>query len=58
MHKVNLDVIKPWITDRLTQILKFEDDVVIDFCFNLLEKKQVCLTISTADKCTFTRMML
>lgn len=41
MSKVNLDVIKPWITERITEILKFEDDVVIEFCFNLLEKTQV-----------------
>ena len=42
MSKVNLDVIKPWITERITEILKFEDDVVIEYCFNLLEKNQVC----------------
>ena len=41
MSKVNLDVIKPWITQKITEILKFEDDVVIEFCFNLLEKNQV-----------------
>ena len=41
MSKVNMDVIKPWITERITEILNFEDDVVIDYCFNLLEKNQV-----------------
>ena len=40
-HKVNMDVIKPWITRRITELLGMEDDVVIEFCFNLLEKNQV-----------------
>uniref|UniRef100_A0A672G4J5 Serine/arginine repetitive matrix protein 1 n=1 Tax=Salarias fasciatus TaxID=181472 RepID=A0A672G4J5_SALFA len=39
MHKVNLEVIKPWITQRVTEILGFEDDVVIEFIFNQLEEK-------------------
>lgn len=29
MKKVNLDVIKPWISEQITKILGFEDDVVI-----------------------------
>ena len=41
MTKVKIDVIKPWITKRITEILGFEDDVVIEFCFNLLEKNEV-----------------
>lgn len=39
MSKVNLEVIKPWITKRVTEILGFEDDVVIEFIFNQLEVK-------------------
>lgn len=39
MTKVNLEVIKPWITQRVTEILGFEDDVVIEFVFNQLEEK-------------------
>ena len=41
MSKVNLDIIKPWISKRITEMLGFDDDVVIDFCFNMLEKTQV-----------------
>ena len=41
MSKVSLDTIKPWITQRVTQLLGVEDDVVVEFVFNLLEKKQV-----------------
>ena len=43
MEKVNLDTIKPWITERLNDLLGFEDDVVIEFVFNLLESNQVCV---------------
>ena len=39
MTKVNLEVIKPWITQRVTEILGFEDDVVIEFIFNQLDEK-------------------
>ncbi len=41
MHKVSLDTIKPWITERITKILGMEDDVVIEFVFNMLENSQV-----------------
>jgi serine/arginine repetitive matrix protein 1 len=40
MSKVNMDVVKPWITKRVTEILGFEDDVVIEFIFNLFEGNQ------------------
>uniref|UniRef100_A0AAV2JGR3 L-threonine 3-dehydrogenase, mitochondrial n=1 Tax=Knipowitschia caucasica TaxID=637954 RepID=A0AAV2JGR3_KNICA len=39
MTKVNLEVVKPWITHQVTEILGFEDDVVIEFIFNQLEEK-------------------
>ncbi|KAI7852106.1 hypothetical protein BDC45DRAFT_485795 [Circinella umbellata] len=39
MKKVKLDVIKPWITTRITELLGFEDELVIGFTFGLLEEK-------------------
>lgn len=39
MSKVKLDVLKPWITQKITEILKLEDDVVIDYVNNQLEEK-------------------
>lgn len=39
MQKVKLDVIKPWITTKITQILGIEDDVVVEFVINQLEEK-------------------
>jgi serine/arginine repetitive matrix protein 1 len=41
MEKVNLDTVKPWVTQRVTDMLGFEDDVLIEFVFNLLENEKV-----------------
>ncbi|EXJ80189.1 hypothetical protein A1O1_08331 [Capronia coronata CBS 617.96] len=37
MKKVNVEVMKKWIAGKISEILKAEDDVVIELCFNLLE---------------------
>ena len=39
MTKINLGTVKPWITQRVSEILGFEDDVVIEFIFNQLDIK-------------------
>lgn len=39
MSKIKLDVIKPWIQDKLTEILKIDDDVVVDFVYNQLDER-------------------
>lgn len=41
MEQVELDTIKTWIGARLSQLLGFEDEVVIDYVLGLLEKEQV-----------------
>ena len=41
MEKVNLDTVKPWVVNRITSLLGFEDDVVTEFIFNLLENEKV-----------------
>ncbi len=38
MRKVAIDAIKPWIVSKVTQLLGFEDEVLIGFIFGLLEK--------------------
>lgn len=30
--KVSMEVLKPWIAKRITDLLGFEDDIVIDYC--------------------------
>ncbi|CEJ90750.1 Putative Serine/arginine repetitive matrix protein 1 [[Torrubiella] hemipterigena] len=37
MRKVNLQVMKKWIANRMSEILGNDDDVVIELCFNLIE---------------------
>lgn len=46
MSKIKIEVIKPWISDKLTEILKIDDDVVVNFVYNQLEVK-VKLSLSS-----------
>ncbi|KAJ8458792.1 hypothetical protein OPV22_031718 [Ensete ventricosum] len=41
MTKVQMDVIKPWIATRVTELLGFEDEVLINFVYGLLDGKEV-----------------
>eukprot|EP00419_Tripos_fusus_P085105 CAMPEP_0172853358 /NCGR_PEP_ID=MMETSP1075-20121228/56875_1 /TAXON_ID=2916 /ORGANISM="Ceratium fusus, Strain PA161109" /LENGTH=194 /DNA_ID=CAMNT_0013699835 /DNA_START=42 /DNA_END=624 /DNA_ORIENTATION=+ len=37
MSKVSMDVMKPWIAQRITEELGFEDEIVVDYCITQLE---------------------
>ncbi|ESK88604.1 hypothetical protein Moror_3102 [Moniliophthora roreri MCA 2997] len=39
MRKVNLNVIKPWITKKVVELVGFEDEVVVEYAMGLLEDK-------------------
>ncbi|KAK2642410.1 hypothetical protein Ddye_024173 [Dipteronia dyeriana] len=41
MTKVKMDVVKPWIATRVTELLGFEDEVLINFIYGLLDGKVV-----------------
>ncbi|KAM0862412.1 hypothetical protein ACQ4PT_045294 [Festuca glaucescens] len=41
MSKVKMDVMKPWIATRVTELLGFEDEVLINFIYGLLDVKEV-----------------
>ena len=42
MEKVNLDVVKPWVQKRITELLGgIEDEVLIEYIFQLLETSRV-----------------
>jgi serine/arginine repetitive matrix protein 1 len=41
MNKINLEVMKPWVTKKLVDLLQFEDDVLIDYVFSLLEESVI-----------------
>lgn len=44
MSRVQLAVIKPWITQRVTELLGIEDEIVIDTITNLLEDKTIVVS--------------
>ncbi|EIE88227.1 hypothetical protein RO3G_12938 [Rhizopus delemar RA 99-880] len=41
MKKVNFDVINPWISNKITELLGFEDEVVSDYASSLLEEESI-----------------
>ena len=41
MKKVNCDVMFKWVTEKLIDMLGFEDDIVINMIINLLEKETI-----------------
>lgn len=38
MKKVSMDWLKVWISQRIIQLLSFEDDVLVDYVYSLLEE--------------------
>ncbi|KAJ1769714.1 hypothetical protein IW138_003739 [Coemansia sp. RSA 986] len=38
MSKVNIDAIKPWISERIKELLGLEDEVLYEFIVNMLEE--------------------
>lgn len=43
MAKVKMDVIRPWIANRVTELLGFEDEVLINFIYGLLDGKVIMI---------------
>lgn len=39
MRKVNFQVIRPWITKKIIELVGFEDEVVVEYAVGLLEDK-------------------
>ncbi|KAI9478934.1 Serine/arginine repetitive matrix protein 1 [Coemansia sp. RSA 989] len=40
IDKVNMDAIKPWISDKITELLGIEDDVLFQYIINMLEESK------------------
>ncbi|OAL07544.1 PWI domain-containing protein [Phaeosphaeriaceae sp. SRC1lsM3a] len=40
IEKVNIDLMKKWIANKITTILGDEDDIVVETCYNLIEQNQ------------------
>lgn len=43
MKKIQLEVMKPFITQKLNNLMPIEDDVIIEYVFSQLEQSQVIL---------------
>ena len=41
LRKVNIAVLRPWIAKKVTEMIKFEDDVVVEYVFGMLEDKDI-----------------
>lgn len=41
MTKVKMDVMRPWIANRVTELIGFEDEVLINFIYGLLDGKVI-----------------
>jgi len=41
LRKVNIQVLRPWIAKKVTEMIKFEDDVVVEYVFGMLEDRDV-----------------
>jgi serine/arginine repetitive matrix protein 1 len=39
MTKVKVDVIRPWIATRVTELLGFEDEILINLIYGMLDGK-------------------
>jgi hypothetical protein len=52
IEKVNIDLMKKWIANRITTILGDEDDIVVETCYNLIEQNQFVSkpTVGTAKR--------
>merc|ERR1719380_424702 len=37
MNKVSMEIMSPWIANRITELLGVEDDIVVDYCMTQLE---------------------
>lgn len=41
MKKVQLEIMKPFITEKLNQVMPIEDEVITEYVFSQLEQSQV-----------------
>ena len=46
MRKVNLQVIRPWITNKVIELVGFEDEVVIEYAMGLLEDESKPVSVA------------
>lgn len=52
IEKVNIDLMKKWIAQKITDILGDEDDIVVETCYNLVEQNQFVCIVTHSDNFT------
>ena len=48
MKKIKLEVMKPYITERLNSYMTVEDEVLVEYVFSQLEADQVTARLETS----------
>lgn len=41
LKKINIDIMSKWVTERIVQLLGFEDEIVINLIINMLNSQKV-----------------
>ena len=44
MRKVNLQVIRPWVTKKVVELLGLDDELVVEYAMGLLEDESQTVT--------------
>lgn len=47
MRKVNLQVIRPWVTKKVIELLGLDDDLVVEYAMGLLEDESQTVKIAS-----------
>lgn len=40
LRKVNISVLRPWVAEKVTELIKVEDDIVVEYVFGMLEDRE------------------
>jgi serine/arginine repetitive matrix protein 1 len=40
IEKVNMELMRKWVAEKITNLLKNEDDIVVEMVYNLLEENR------------------
>ncbi len=46
LRKVNISVLRPWIAKRLIELMRVEDDVVVEYVYSMLEDRDKPVSLS------------
>lgn len=36
---MNISVLRPWVAEKVTELIKVEDDIVVEYVFGMLEDR-------------------